>query len=75
MVFHNAELKTESLWTLKMVKFHNSFRSAKTAADLFFLMLPDSQITSEFKCGVFGLAPHFFKLLQDSVKSSYEYVL
>lgn len=65
-----------------MAESHYSFKFAEKSADIC-LMFPDSQIASEFKCDEMkirylitgDLALHFFKLLQDSVRSSHEYVL
>jgi len=72
-------LKSEILWTLKMVTNHMSFSSSRDTSKLFTAMFPDSNIAKQFQCGerksayicVFGLSEYFLKLLKDSVKGLY----
>ncbi|KAJ8031243.1 hypothetical protein HOLleu_27914 [Holothuria leucospilota] len=76
-------LKSEVLWTLKVVESHYSFHSAENSSDLFALMFPDSEIASRFKCGenktaylsTYGLGPYFKSLLKEKVKMAGSYVL
>ena len=76
-------LKSEVLWTLKVVKSHYSFHSSDDINDLFVTMFPDSAIARQFTCGetkvsylcTFGLAPYFKSLLTKNVNREDGYVL
>ena len=72
-------LKSEILWTLKLVTSHQSYKSSEDTNKLFKTMFPDSNIAKQFTCGerkasymsVFGLAEHFLKLLKTSIRGPF----
>ena len=75
-VIKDDVLKSEILWTLKLVTSHQSYKSSEDTNKLFKTMFPDSNIAKQFTCGerkasymsVFGLAEHFLKLLKTSIR-------
>ena len=79
----NECLRSEVLWTLKVVKSHYSFCSCKDVQKLFSEMFPDSEIAKQFSCGEkkcaylcnFGIAPYFKQLLKDTLHNQQSYVL
>ena len=74
-------IRTEVLWTLKVVMCHYSFNSCNDISVTFRVMFPDSgidRIAKTFTCGAtkcayltcFGLAPYFHEWLVDMVRST-----
>lgn len=63
--------KAEILWTLNLVRGHQSYNSSKNTSALFNVMFPDSSIAKKFSCGpskcsyltVYFLAPYFKKII------------
>lgn len=82
MLIKNEITKAEVLWCLHLVQSHNSQRSGGDAVNLFRIMFPDSEVASAMKLQRtkiaytvnFGLAPYFFRSLQDLCNKS-EYLV
>ncbi|KAK0144411.1 hypothetical protein N1851_017231 [Merluccius polli] len=81
--FQTSSLRAEVLWCLNTAAKHNSYNSNEGIGAGFASMFTDSQIASSFACGKdktaymigFGIAPHFKKLLTNSVNDSGPFVL
>ena len=73
--FQTSSLRAEVLWCLNTAAKHNSYNSNEGIGAVFASMFTDFQIASSFACGKdktafmigFGIAPHFKKLLTNSV--------
>lgn len=78
-----SALRAEVLWCLNTATNHNSYNSNQGIGELFQNMFTDSDIARSFACGKdktayilgFGIAPHFKKLLINSINDSGPYVL
>ena len=78
-VARNNTLRAETLWTLRTVTQHCSFKSNDDVSKLFPIMFPDSNIASKFTCGerkssylaIFGIAEHFKELLLKQIRGYY----
>lgn len=73
-----SALRAEVLWCLNTVAHHHSYNSNEGIGELFQNMFTDSNIAKSFACGKdktayiirFGIAPHFKKLLINSVSDA-----
>ncbi|CAM4639158.1 unnamed protein product [Leuciscus chuanchicus] len=78
-----SALRAEVLWCLNIAANHHSYNSNEGIGELFENMFTDSDIAKSFACGKdktayilgFGIAPHFKKLLINSINDSGPYVL
>jgi len=79
----NDTLTSEIWWSLKVISFHYSYKSAAGINLLFQKMFPDSKIAANFQCSdtktayltKFGIMPHFKSLLTQKVADSDPFVL
>lgn len=78
-----SALRAEVLWCLNTAAKHQSYSSNDGIGELFQTMFTDSDIATSFACGKdktayiirFGIAPHFKKLLVNSVNDAGPFVL
>ena len=78
-----SALRAEVLWCLNTAANHHSYNSNEGIGELFENMFTDSDIAKSFVCGKdktsyiigFGIAPHFKKLLVNSINASGPYVV
>lgn len=78
-----SAIRAEVLWCLNTVANHHSYNSNERIGEFFATMFSDSDIAKSFACGKdktsyiirFGIAPHFKKLLINSVNDLGPFVL